>query len=54
MGITDSVEAELWTLRDGLKLCNVKNIQVVEVKLDAKVVVEWMIRQYLITGTFWV
>ena len=40
MGITISAEAELWTLRDGLKLCNAKNIQVVEVESDAKVVVE--------------
>ena len=39
IGITTNVEAELWALRDGLKLCIANNIQVVEGELDAKVVV---------------
>lgn len=39
IGITTNVEVALWALRDGLKLCIVKNIQAIEVELDAKVVV---------------
>lgn len=37
-----SVEAELWALRDGLKLCISLNLQAVEIDLDAKVVVDWV------------
>lgn len=40
IGIATSVEAELWALRDGLKICNPLNLLAVEIELDAKVVMD--------------
>ena len=40
IGIATSVEAELWSLCDGLKICNSLNLQAVEIGLDAKVVMD--------------
>ncbi|KAK9985076.1 hypothetical protein SO802_034601 [Lithocarpus litseifolius] len=40
IGITTSVAAELWALRDRLNLCVSLNLQAVEIGLDAKLVVE--------------
>ena len=36
-----SVEAELWALKDGLSLCISLNLMVLEIEVDAKVVLEW-------------
>ena len=38
--ITNSFEAELWGLRDGLTLCSNLNISPLIVELDAKVIVD--------------
>nr|XP_023916821.1 uncharacterized protein LOC112028363 [Quercus suber] len=40
IGITISFLAELWALRDGLNLCVSRGIAAVEVKLDAKAIVD--------------
>ena len=40
IGIARSVEAELWSLCDGLKIYNSLNLQAVEIGLDAKVVMD--------------
>ena len=40
LGFTNSFEAELWGLRDGLTLCNNLNISSLIVELDAKVIVD--------------
>ena len=40
IGITNSFEAELWWLRDGLTMCSNLNISSLIVELDAKVVVD--------------
>ena len=42
IGIATSVEAELWALRDGLKICSSLNLLAVEIELDAKVVMDWV------------
>ena len=41
IGISSSVEAEVWALRDGLSLCISLNLMVLEIEVDAKVVLEW-------------
>lgn len=40
IGITTSVAAELWALRDGIYLCIALNVPAVEIELDAKVVAD--------------
>lgn len=40
VGITTSVAVKLWALRDGVNLCLSLNLQVVEVELDTKLVVD--------------
>ena len=40
IGVTTSVAAELWALRDGIRLCIALNLPAVEIELDAKVVVD--------------
>ena len=40
IGITTSVAAELWALRDGIRLCIALKIPAVEIQLDAKVVID--------------
>ena len=40
--MTLNVDVELWALLDGIKRCIDRNIQVVELELDAKVLVEWV------------
>ena len=40
IGITTSVAAELWALRDGIRLCIALMLPAVEIKLDAKVVID--------------
>lgn len=42
IGQAMSVKAELWPLRKGLQLCIARNLQAVQVELDAKVVMNWM------------
>ena len=42
IGVSSSVEAELWDLRDGLSLCLSLNIPAVEIEIDAKIVFEWI------------
>ena len=40
IGFTTSITAEFWALRDGLLLADQIGVQNLEIKLDAKVVVE--------------
>ena len=40
IGYTTSVAVELWALRDGMNLCISLNLAVVEIELDAKLVVD--------------
>ena len=40
IGITTSVAVELWTSRDGLRLCIALKLPAVEIELDAKVVID--------------
>ena len=40
IGIANSFTAELWTLRDGLLLCQQLNVQAVIIELDAKTIVD--------------
>ena len=40
IGITTSVAAELWALRDGIRLCTALKLPAVEIELDAKVVID--------------
>ena len=42
IGITKSVAVELWALRDGIRLCIVLKLPIVEIELDSKLVVELM------------
>lgn len=42
MGFTTSVAAELWALRDGIKLCIALKIPVVIFELDVQLVVDLM------------
>lgn len=37
-----SVDAELWALKDGLKLCVILNILAMEIEIDVKVVFDWI------------
>jgi len=38
--VTSSFEAELWALRDGLTICVDKKFLAIEVKLDAKAIID--------------
>nr|POE55323.1 hypothetical protein CFP56_22688 [Quercus suber]POE55324.1 hypothetical protein CFP56_22689 [Quercus suber] len=40
MGTTTSIVAELWALRDGINLCLSLRLVVIEIELDAKVVID--------------
>ena len=40
IGFTSNIMAELWALRDGLRLANQLGIQNLEVEMDAKVIVD--------------
>ncbi|KAL0002820.1 hypothetical protein SO802_016601 [Lithocarpus litseifolius] len=40
IGITSSVAAEFWALRDGIRLCIALKLPAVEIELDAKVVID--------------
>ena len=42
IGISTSLLAELWAIRDGLMLCVDRNLAMVEVELDAKAVVDML------------
>ena len=42
LGSTTSVAAELWALRDGIRLCVTLKLPVVEIELDSKLVVDLM------------
>ena len=42
IGVTTSVAAELWALRDGIRLCISLNLPAMEIELDAKVVADFM------------
>ena len=46
IGVTSSVEAELWALRDGLSLCIFLHIMALEIEVDAKVILEWMTSEH--------
>ncbi|KAK9987221.1 hypothetical protein SO802_032172 [Lithocarpus litseifolius] len=46
IGISSSVEAELWALRDGLSLCISINIMALEIEEDVKVILEWMSNEH--------
>ena len=37
------MDAELWALRDGLRICNSMGMQAVEIEIDAKVVADWVV-----------
>lgn len=43
IGTATSVEAELWAVRDGLQLCKTMGIQALNVELDARIVVDWLV-----------
>lgn len=38
IGISSNVDAELWALRDGLRICCSMGMQAAEIEIDAKVV----------------
>ena len=40
IGITTSVAAELWALRDGIRLCIALKLPAAEIEVDAKVVID--------------
>ena len=40
IGIMTSVVAVLWDLRDGIQLCTALKLSMVEMELDAKVVID--------------
>ena len=42
IGVTTSLLAELWAIRDGLMLCIDRNLAMVEVEVDAKAVVDML------------
>lgn len=42
IGLSTSVDAKLWTLRDGLTLCIALNILALEIRIDAKIVLDWI------------
>lgn len=42
IGIASNLMAELWAIQDGLMLCVDKKLAMVEVELDAKVVVDML------------
>lgn len=42
IGISSSVEVELWALRDGLSLCISLNIKDLEIDINAKVTLDWV------------
>jgi ribonuclease HI len=46
IGITSSEAAELWALRDGLTLCHQLQLAVVEVELDAKLIITAITNNY--------
>ena len=46
IGVASNVEAELWALRDGLSLCISLHIVALEIEVDAKVILEWMISEH--------
>ena len=46
IGVASSIEVELWTLRDGLSLCINLNLVAVEIEVNAKVVVGWIINDF--------
>ena len=37
------MDAELWALRDGLRICNSMGMQAVEIEIDAKVMADWVV-----------
>lgn len=42
IGITSSLMAELWAIRNGLMLCVDRNLVMVEIELDAKSIVDML------------
>ena len=44
--VTTNVEAELWALRDGLMLCVNLNLLAVEIEVDARVSLGWVMEEY--------
>lgn len=46
IGVSTSVNVELWALREGLLMCRNLNLVAIEIELDAKVVVGWISEEY--------
>ena len=46
IGTSSSVEVELWALRDGLSLCISLNIVALEIEVDAKVFLDWVLNEH--------
>lgn len=40
--MASSLDAGLWALRDGLMFCVSLNLLIVEIELDAKIVLDWV------------
>ena len=43
---SSSVEVELWAFRDGLSLCFSLNIVALEIEVDAKVILDWVLIEH--------
>ena len=43
---SSSVEVELWALRDSLSLCISLNIVALEIEVDAKVILDWVLNEH--------
>lgn len=43
IGISSSVDAELWALRYGLRICCSMGLQALEIEIDSKVVADWAV-----------
>ena len=51
IGISSSVDAELWALIDGLRICCSMEMQAVEIEIDAKAVADWVVGSTSINTT---
>ena len=46
VGVTSSLDAELWVLSNGLMSCVSLNLLAVEIELDAKIVLGWVSKDF--------
>ena len=46
INVFTNVDAELWTLREGLLMCRNLNLVAMEIELDAKLVIGWIFEEY--------